>query len=137
MLSQPRLVLIGQQDFKVRDWPPETGLNGQSQTLKSSSPSETDRHFKLLQRNCNVWLHDITRICILFKYTHTPLAKIYRHLLYFIQFTTHCKLHCYCLCNENREKMYVLCWCNQWAFMSMTQMHVCTAYVSPEIFAMV
>ena len=28
-------------DFKVCDWPPETSLNGQSQTLKSSWPIKT------------------------------------------------------------------------------------------------
>ena len=31
----------GQQDFKVCDWPPESSLNGQSQTLKSCWPIKT------------------------------------------------------------------------------------------------
>ena len=30
VLSQLRLTLIGQQDFKVCDWPPDTSLNARS-----------------------------------------------------------------------------------------------------------
>ena len=39
-------VQLGLVDLKVHDWPPETSLNGQSQTLKSYWPN-----FKILLAN--------------------------------------------------------------------------------------
>ena len=39
-------VQLGLVDLKVHDWPPETSLNGQSQTLKSCWPN-----FKILLAN--------------------------------------------------------------------------------------
>ena len=51
-------VQLGLVDFKVCDWPPETSLNGQSQTLKSCWPLKTSlnwliRNFKILLVNYN------------------------------------------------------------------------------------
>ena len=41
MIGHLRLVLIGQQDFKVCDWPLRLVSGGQSQTLISTRPSWT------------------------------------------------------------------------------------------------
>ena len=51
VISQLRLVLIGQKDFKVCDWPPETILNGQSQILKSCWPLKTSLNWLITNFN--------------------------------------------------------------------------------------
>ena len=43
-------VQLGLVDFKVCDWPPETSLNGQSQTLKCSWPIKTSLGWLITKR---------------------------------------------------------------------------------------